>query len=203
MNGQIRVKSEIGKGTIFGIELPFEHMNQPTGSEILRLEEAPRSSRKTTSPSSGPPPTRDPSMPPFMQAPTPSAKQILEVVETTTYVDGVFSPQAEMETFGKGLEKGDYERALSLADSESPGENDSQFQDMDSEGQTSLVHLNVLVAEDNPISLRLMNKRLSRRGHKVDLACDGQECHDQCVSNSGNVDVILMDMQVCIYSICA
>jgi CheY-like chemotaxis protein len=67
---------------------------------------------------------------------------------------------------------------------------------MDGEGQTSLLHLNVLVAEDNPINLRLMNKKLSRRGHKVDLACDGQECHDQYVSNTANIDVILMDMKV-------
>lgn len=31
MNGQIRVQSELGKGTIFGIELPFEHASATPG----------------------------------------------------------------------------------------------------------------------------------------------------------------------------
>src|SRR3954463_6366842 len=32
MNGQIRIRSELGKGTIFGIELPFEHAPGTPGS---------------------------------------------------------------------------------------------------------------------------------------------------------------------------
>ena len=201
MNGQIRVKSELGKGTIFGVELPFERSIQPTLSDTHRFEDTPRLSRRTTPPASAPgqsPRRRDPSMPPFMHATELNAKQILETVETTTHIEGVFSPLTDVEPFGRGAEKGDYERALSLANSDSPGleESVSQYPDMDSEGQTSLVHMNVLVAEDNPINLHLMNKKLSRRGHKVDLACDGQECHDQYVGNVANTDVILMDIAV-------
>ena len=73
-----------------------------------------------------------------------------------------------------------------------------EFPEMNGEDQTSLVHLNVLVGEDNPISMRQMNKRLSKRGHQVVLVCDGKECHDNYVSQAENVDVILMDLQVCI-----
>src|SRR4051812_39575702 len=35
MNGQIRIRSELGKGTIFGIELPFDHA---TGTPIATPE---------------------------------------------------------------------------------------------------------------------------------------------------------------------
>jgi hypothetical protein len=63
-------------------------------------------------------------MAPFMQVSEPNARQILETVETTTHVEASFSPLTDMQTFGKGVEKGDYERALSLADSDSPEETD-------------------------------------------------------------------------------
>jgi len=37
MKGQIRVQSELGKGTIFGIELPFEHANPSPIAQLLPL----------------------------------------------------------------------------------------------------------------------------------------------------------------------
>ncbi|RDW95280.1 hypothetical protein BP5796_01043 [Coleophoma crateriformis] len=193
MNGQIRVMSELGKGTIFAIEIPFEHATSPAtqppgesppsehaGGSVV---EKPNESR-ALSPSN---------LPPFMQNMQPTSKQILKVIETRTRIDGAFSPLTDMQTFGQH-EATDYDQAASVYSSGSDAI--SQWPDMDIEGQSSLVHLRILVAEDNPISLRLLNRKLTRRGHEVELSCDGQECHDYYVSNPDGVDVILMDLQM-------
>jgi hypothetical protein len=207
MKGQIRVKSEIGKGTIFGVELPFEHVSAVEPPLVSQPTVPERKFRSVTSRSNTPsgagregltpsPQSRAPSMPPFMQDDRPNSRQILEVVETTTHIEGIFSPLTDMQPFGGGGggPSGDYERALSFGSSES--DNDTNYPDMDGEGQTSLVHLNILAAEDNPIILRQTKKRLSQRGHDISLACDGQECHDIYVSNLEGIDVILMDLDV-------
>lgn len=67
---------------------------------------------------------------------------------------------------------------------------------MNKEGHTSQVFLNVLIAEDDPISLRMLEEKVSLLGHNVDTACDGQECHSRFVSNPSKFDVILMDLEV-------
>jgi len=56
--------------------------------------------------------------------------------------------------------------------------------------------LSVLVAEDNPINAKLLHKRLLKAGHRVEIAYDGQACHDQFTGNPLKVDVILMDLQM-------
>ena len=73
-----------------------------------------------------------------MQDDRPNSVQILEVVKTTTHIEGVLSPLTGMQPFGRGASSGAYERALSLADSGS--DSDSQNPGMDNESQTSLVN---------------------------------------------------------------
>jgi len=58
------------------------------------------------------------------------------------------------------------------------------------------VHLNVLIADSDSMSLRMLDERLSQLGHTVDIASDGQECHDRFASNPSKFDVILMDLRV-------
>jgi light-regulated signal transduction histidine kinase (bacteriophytochrome) len=61
-------------------------------------------------------------------------------------------------------------------------------------------NLRVLVAEDDPINSRIFKKRLEKAGHEVYLTVNGDECATSYVDKAGFFDVVLMDMQVCIFS---
>jgi CheY-like chemotaxis protein len=54
--------------------------------------------------------------------------------------------------------------------------------------------LRILLAEDNPTNQKLATAYLSRRGHEVVVAPNGQEALDRALV--GNYDVILMDVQM-------
>jgi light-regulated signal transduction histidine kinase (bacteriophytochrome) len=57
-------------------------------------------------------------------------------------------------------------------------------------------HLNVLVAEDDPINSRIIKKRLEKYGHVVYLTVNGEECATAYGDKAAYFDVVLMDMQV-------
>lgn len=57
--------------------------------------------------------------------------------------------------------------------------------------------LRVLVAEDDPINSRIIEKRLQKSGHEITLTVNGEECSSRYGEQSGYFDIILMDMQVC------
>ena len=54
--------------------------------------------------------------------------------------------------------------------------------------------LRILLAEDNAVNQRLASVRLSRAGHQVTIAGNGQEVLDRYAA--GNYDLILMDVQM-------
>lgn len=54
----------------------------------------------------------------------------------------------------------------------------------------------ILVAEDNPLNSRLLETRLKKRGHDVQIAADGKACFEVFKSNHGAFDIILMDIQM-------
>jgi hypothetical protein len=55
----------------------------------------------------------------------------------------------------------------------------------------------VLIAEDNPLNSRLLETRLTKRGHTVKVTVDGQMCADTFKQSPTAYDLILMDLQVC------
>ena len=57
-------------------------------------------------------------------------------------------------------------------------------------------HMNVLVAEDDPINSKIVQKRLQKLGHEVYLTVNGEECAAAYGEKPGIFDVVLMDMQV-------
>ena len=59
--------------------------------------------------------------------------------------------------------------------------------------------VSVLIAEDNPLNSRLLETRLSRRGHTVKVAVDGQICAEVYERSPDAFDIILMDLQVRIF----
>ena len=62
--------------------------------------------------------------------------------------------------------------------------------------QLNAEHLQVLVAEDNPINSRIIKKRLEKSGHMVYLTINGEECMNAYREKPAFFDVVLMDMQV-------
>lgn len=195
MNGQLRVRSEPGKGTIFSIELPFEHAPttpiKPRGTQV-NPEAAlmPRSLSGTNTP---PTPTSHADLPPNLlkerkysipdlDPMAPRQDLTLPPIATSFMVK---SPDTLPKSHGQMT------RNTLTQGSSYPFPETEEF----------VAHnfsLNILIAEDNPINARLLTKRLQKLGHEVELSCDGQECHDRFTSKSQRVDVILMDIQVCI-----
>lgn len=57
--------------------------------------------------------------------------------------------------------------------------------------------LHVLVAEDDPVNSKIVQKRLQRAGHTVHLTGNGEECAMVYRNNPQAFDAILMDIQVC------
>jgi two-component system sensor histidine kinase/response regulator len=54
--------------------------------------------------------------------------------------------------------------------------------------------LNILVAEDNPVNQQVIVRLLTRKGHEVELACNGREALEALVRKE--YDVVLMDVQM-------
>lgn len=162
VNGQIRVTSELGRGTIFTVELPFEHASS---SDVAK----PRKLRSLFLLSLGSPNGRPPSsISPAMKT-QPSDR-------------------------GRSSRSRQYDQALGF--NSQTGEATSPDPNMNSGGQASLVNLNMLVAEANPSTLRMLDERLSQWDHNVDIASNGQECHERFVSDPSKVDIILMSLEV-------
>ncbi|CAK3958725.1 histidine kinase A [Lecanosticta acicola] len=57
-------------------------------------------------------------------------------------------------------------------------------------------HMNVLVAEDDPVNSRIIKKRLEKLGHSVFLTVNGEECSTVYCEKTGFFDIVLMDMQM-------
>ncbi|KAH7185628.1 uncharacterized protein B0J16DRAFT_267640 [Fusarium flagelliforme] len=61
---------------------------------------------------------------------------------------------------------------------------------------TEQPHLEVLVAEDDPINMKILRKRLERLGHGVHHTVNGEDCAAAYRERSKDFDVVLMDMQM-------
>lgn len=56
--------------------------------------------------------------------------------------------------------------------------------------------LKLLIAEDDPINMKILRKRFEKAGHEVFHAVNGEDCAAMYAERSGSYDAILMDMQV-------
>lgn len=72
----------------------------------------------------------------------------------------------------------------------------SQFRRPRIESFAQEIPLRTLIAEDDPINLKIVRKRLERVGHTVTHAVNGEDCAALFKSSASGVDAILMDMQV-------
>jgi light-regulated signal transduction histidine kinase (bacteriophytochrome)/CheY-like chemotaxis protein len=180
MKGQIRILSEPGKGTIFCLELPFEHADPPPLEPAMVLPSYPRlpSSRSISDPGSsatatyfGPRGGSEPGTNPSLHDPPTPESQPSQAVSAS------------------GTTPGD--TALASLDDEYPFPRIASQRDLAHRGK-----LSILIAEDNPINARLLTRRLVKLGYEVEVAQDGQECHDIFISKPNKIDAILMDIQM-------
>ncbi|KAK6582324.1 hypothetical protein PZA11_004732 [Diplocarpon coronariae] len=186
MKGQIRVQSELGKGTIFGIELLFDH------AEIA--------------PAVDPPPF-DPKVNPMLRAMSDTSSAPVLIPSSLEETERQLQDAAPTALLEKIILPSRQEKNPNTASPEShsggtssspdhPRESTYPFPNMCERNGLPRAILSVLIAEDNPINARLLTRRLAKAGHYVQHVNDGQECHDHFALNPGGVDVILMDIQM-------
>lgn len=215
MNGQIRVRSELGKGTIFGIELPFEHASGTPGTsheeKHIREPPPPRPLSATGLQIRAPYEAEDSDnstvyASPLSKINTRGSSESSELVfEEQTPFSTSQHPSGSATVTTPSFS--DTDNPTSSVESSGPAETSRStfpFPEMDSPTHSTRMRqelLNVLIAEDNPINAKLLTKRLTKSGHAVEVSYDGQECHDYFASKPHDVDVILMDLQVCSSSI--
>lgn len=65
-----------------------------------------------------------------------------------------------------------------------------------SSGSADTRSVRALIAEDDPINMKILCKRLERAGHEVQHAVNGEDCASLYKESSHSFDAILMDMQV-------
>jgi len=64
-------------------------------------------------------------------------------------------------------------------------------------GQTpASFYFTILIADDNPINIQILSKRLTKMGHHVLVSRDGQDCFNVFLMNQATIDFILMDLNV-------
>ncbi|PKS05064.1 hypothetical protein jhhlp_008431 [Lomentospora prolificans] len=222
MNGQLRVRSTVGQGSCFVVQLPFDTPEEEDNSrdEVMldAHEAAPRLGGR-----------------PSMPARTPS---YIGVGEERTLVGRDRSPsqprsQGDREmTYDSGPEEthdeADSQRPAAIQDAASasfvafappmmepsqlaPPQPDKIFPSIEQEsaplrpstnapssssmGGTD-TYLQVLIAEDDPINIKVLRKRLEKAGHQVHHAVNGEDCAMVYSQGSQRFDVILMDMQM-------
>lgn len=170
-NGQIFMSSEgQGRGTTVSITIPFRNVTAGTSSisdPLQMTTESLLSSGKQTSPGAD---ISETLLPPMHITNMPSATAS-PASAPSPLVQRATSPYIVVST------KGHYPFPVIAAVDET-------------------LKLNVLIAEDNPLNSRLLEMRLTKRGHDVEIAVDGQACIDAFKKNPEKFDVILMDIQV-------
>ncbi|KAI9763411.1 MAG: Light-sensor Protein kinase [Geoglossum simile] len=60
----------------------------------------------------------------------------------------------------------------------------------------AVASLSVLVAEDDPINVKVITRRLEMMGHKVHVASNGEKCAGMYIEDMGKWDIVLMDLQM-------
>jgi CheY-like chemotaxis protein len=186
--GQIAIASEPGKGTKVSVKIPFRKA-RPEGVKDL---DTPGEKSLPT------PPLLTPDSAPAVTSPTATGPGLLErsqSLDTILPIRHAYSNPRENSQFAPGPESlASVAHAVSLttAPTYDPNTGRYPFPTVSANYQ----RVNVLVAEDNPLNSRLLETRLTRRGHDVRVTVDGYSCAEVFKASPEAFDVILMDLQV-------
>ena len=166
--GQLSVRSEEGKGSRFQVSLQFTVMKENTD-------------RITTSQSA--PPTK-----------ITESKSALEGSDEFVLVDGEQSRRLSSTSVSSSRKEpppSTDEPAPTSKQNPTPHPEPSKPPE-----PSTPTTLRVLVAEDDPINGKILEKRLNKSGHTVHLTVNGEECAAVYRENPTRYDAILMDIQV-------
>ncbi|KAL3478884.1 hypothetical protein BJX99DRAFT_223576 [Aspergillus californicus] len=208
MHGQLSVRSEEGKGSRFQISLQFpvpegsrtsssELPNLPVktkdsvaafGSteDMILVDNTSNTSKRNSESSDANPPTAlqvetkadEPQAPP--KDPDTTDAQ-------ASASDEPHKPRGSADTAASGSHHTDSVTQPSVG-----RVSDSTLQSADSNQET----LRVLIAEDDPINAKILQKRLGKLGHTVRLTVNGEECAQAYSEDPGAWDLVLMDIQM-------
>ncbi|KAL4888392.1 GAF domain-like protein [Aspergillus ambiguus] len=201
-HGQLSVKSEEGKGSRFKISLLFALPDDPT------FEEGPDSSANPE-----PPLPRGEEFV-LVGSPPGEEQNLRGEREAADKEKGVNKPNSE--TFLSSSSTDDSRNVnKSATTDETPAKTPSKTIDKPSNtSPATSAELNptappsvpnppklpptyrVLVAEDDPINGKIVQKRLGKLGHTVCLTVNGEECAAAYRANPAEYDVVLMDIQM-------
>lgn len=115
-----------------------------------------------------------------------------EIRDSKTRVKAVKMPD-EFVDLPPRIPKGDSSGVLLELPSQKPQQSATVDKGASSNKEPSL---SILVAEDDPINMKILQKRLERVGHTVQHTVNGEDCAMVYKDKSPDFDVILMDMQV-------
>jgi hypothetical protein len=186
--GQIAIASEKGKGTRVSVEIPFRKARSET-------KDSPENDSENSLPT-----------PPMLTPDNVTGVQILTpgVLERSQSLDAIMPLRAPLvQSFRDyaltpGPESIAYVAqavAMTTAPTFDPSTGRFPFPSIG----PSYGRINVLIAEDNPLNSRLLETRLTRRGHNVKVTVDGLACAETFKAKPDLYDVILMDLQVCFF----
>lgn len=103
----------------------------------------------------------------------------------------------ELQDMPKGAQAG--HRAANLTevnDARAPAQTSTSASKASTSATGEANRLRVLVAEDDPINMKMLRKRLERQGHEVHHTVNGEDCATVYREKSPMFDLVLMDMQV-------
>lgn len=167
-SGLLKVKSTKGVGTIVSLLLPF-----PRSSEAFH---------------------------PF-QLPTPPVEDHTTSITTTSAVPSFTTTsgapdRSVSKVSGSDYAHGFFDVPTQTVQAQTPPVTPHLLQTTQNMADMSLQPMMVIVADDNPINRQILQRRLERMGHEVEIAHDGQQCYDMFVECSTTTQFILMDLDV-------
>ncbi|POS83390.1 hypothetical protein EPUL_002640, partial [Erysiphe pulchra] len=202
INGQIQVTSELGKGTIFTIELPYKCADSIDSSSTRK----PRNYLLT---SPVPPKGSTKNSPLILPAGSDHTdKQILE--NSTSMINippqspiGLRSPEPLIRPISRTqLHNQSENGALMINDNNSNQaiglyETNGFKQDRNVQPtNSSEKQITILIADNDVASTGVLRSRLTNAGYLVDVAYDGQQCHDRFALNPNNYDIIFIELKM-------
>lgn len=190
--GHLRVRSKLGKGTVFAIVVPFRVAREPTrrqsaffptpqerlpvafgsrGSNIASINDRTSNIRPTRLPDIG-----------------LNAKLTVATMPSPPASSHIENPNISGP--GSGVTTSSGPQSVDVL---TPYQEEYPFPSVTSPSdQIPSRHLSVLIAEDNPINSRMLEHRLSKLGHTVRVVTNGQACVDLFETSPTSFDVILV-----------
>lgn len=186
--GQISIASERNQGTRVSVKIPFrkaraEVTKNPAGTDNVN--------------SLPTPPLLTPDSVPAMQISTPGVLERSHSLDTILPIRASLGQTIRNYALTPGPESlASVAQVVAMTTAPSFDPSTGRFPFPSIGPSYSRVH--ILIAEDNPLNSRLLDTRLTRRGHEVKVTVDGLACAEAFKASPATYDVILMDLQVCI-----